>query len=757
MANKMFELAFQVGAKLNSTFKNTFTGANGQLTALSQNIQKMNAAAADVTKFKKLQTQTGSLEQQFAEAQAKCKQLSIEINNTANPTKKLTNEFNRAQETAGKLKDKLAAKRTELGSVRTALTQAGISTSNLAAQELKLAGNIDRAKRSYDSLTKSMAAQKAAQSKRSELKGQIFDTVALTAAASAPLAAFAELEDAGTRLKATFTDATGKVAPEFEKVNQLAIELGNKLPGSTADFQNMFNVLKRQGLSSQSILGGTGKAAAYLAVQLKLPFDQAANMAANLQDATGTAEKDMMSFMDTIQKAYHVGVEADDMVQGFSKLSPALMMAKQRGAEGAKAFAPLLAMMTQTGMRGESAGNAIRKVIQSPFTNTKALKDIQKQYKIDLKFTNAKGEFGGLQNMFTQLEKLKKLSTADRTNIISDLFGNDAEVQQTVVTLIEKGQAGYDEMNAKMQAQADLQTRVETQLGTLTNMWDSLKGTAVNALAAIGAPMATTLKPLLNDLNNFVGNTLQPFIEKNQKIIGTIGAVVAGLVLMKATLLVTGYAWTFVSSAIATIRTVIALATIAWQLHTGAISLASLAGTKYAWITKIAAAGQWLWNAAMSANPIVLIIAGIAALTAGLIYFFTQTETGKAVWAAVSAFVIEKINAIKEVFTAVTSWIADKWQAIAGIFGKVKDFFTGGDTSISMNQNQLAAATPAVPLTPTMANKTATSNVTYSPTINITGNADKATVQQAVKAGQTDFDKKMAAYSANQKRVAFGY
>lgn len=754
---KIFELAFQVGAKLNSTFKNTFTGANGQLTALSQNIQKMNAVAADVTKFKKLQTQTGSLEQQFAEAQAKCKQLSIEISNTENPTKKLTNEFNRAQETAGKLKDKLAAKRAELGNVRTALTQAGVSTGNLAAQELKLSGNIDKAKRSYDSLTKAMDAQKAAQSKRAELKGQVLDTVALTAAATAPLAAFAELEDSATRLKATFTDAAGKVAPEFEKVNQLAIELGNKLPGSTADFQNMFNVLKRQGLSSQSILNGTGKAAAYLAVQLKLPFDQAANMAANLQDATGTAEKDMMSFMDTIQKAYHVGVEADDMVQGFSKLSPALMMAKQRGAEGAKAFAPLLAMMTQTGMRGESAGNAIRKLIQAPFTNTKPLADIKKNYGIDLQFTNKNGEFAGLQNMFTQLEKLKKLSTAQRTNIISDLFGNDAEVQQTVVTLIEKGQAGYDEMNAKMQQQADLQTRVETQLGTLTNLWDAMKGTAVNALASIGAPLAATIKPIITQLNDFIGNTMQPFIEKHQKIIGIVGAVLAGLVALKVTLLVTGYAWTFVSSAVATLRTIIAVSTIAWQLHSGAITLASLAGTKYAWITKIAAAGQWLWNAAMNANPIMLIITAVAALTAGLIYFFTQTETGKKVWAAISQFVIEKINAIKEVFTAVTQWISDKWQAIAGIFGKAKDFFTGGgDTNINLNK-QTAAISPVTPITPNVATKSASSSVTYSPVINITGNADKATVQQAVKAGGDDFNKKMSNYMAQQKRLGYGY
>lgn len=43
----------------------------------------------------------------------------------------------------------------------------------------------------------------------------------------------------------------------------------------------------------------------------------------------------------------------------------------------------------------------------------------------------------------------------------------------------------------------------------------------------------------------------------------------------------------------------------------------------------VAAAKQWLLNAAMNANPIMLVITLIASLVAGLIYFFTQTETGR--------------------------------------------------------------------------------------------------------------------------------
>ena len=52
-----------------------------------------------------------------------------------------------------------------------------------------------------------------------------------------------------------------------------------------------------------------------------------------------------------------------------------------------------------------------------------------------------------------------------------------------------------------------------------------------------------------------------------------------------------------------------------------------------------ASVAQWALNVAMNANPIVLIITLIAALVAGLIYFFTQTEAGRNIWSKFTSFV----------------------------------------------------------------------------------------------------------------------
>ncbi len=61
-----------------------------------------------------------------------------------------------------------------------------------------------------------------------------------------------------------------------------------------------------------------------------------------------------------------------------------------------------------------------------------------------------------------------------------------------------------------------------------------------------------------------------------------------------------------------------AKAAVAWTIAK-AKTLAQAAATG------IATAAQWLWNVAMDANPIALIIIGIAALVAAIIWIATKT------------------------------------------------------------------------------------------------------------------------------------
>lgn len=72
------------------------------------------------------------------------------------------------------------------------------------------------------------------------------------------------------------------------------------------------------------------------------------------------------------------------------------------------------------------------------------------------------------------------------------------------------------------------------------------------------------------------------------------------------------------------------------------------------------------FNAVLSINPIFLVIGAIAALVAGLVWFFTQTETGRQMWASFVEFLSNAWNSIVEFGTKI-------WQGLADFFSNLWD------------------------------------------------------------------------------------
>lgn len=390
----------------------------------------------------------------------------------------------------------------------------------------------------------------------------------LAAGLTLSLKSYADQENAATGLKVAMMDANGEVGKSFQDINKLAIGLGNQLPGTTADFQNMMQMLVRQGIPAENILGGVGKATAYLAVQLKKTPEAAAEFAAKMQDATGTASEDMMGLFDTIQKAFYLGVDDTNMLSFFTKTSSVMKMVNKDGLQAAQSLAPISVMMDQMGMNGESAGNALRKVIQSGLS-VKKIRDVNKimarqKLGVQLDFTDGKGSFGGLDNMFRQLAKLRKLTDVKRTGVLKAIFGDDAETLQVVNALIDKGKDGYDQIQQKMNKQASLNKRVQAQLGTLSNLWEAMTGTATNGLAAIGGAFSGDAKNITQWLGE-LGEKFTKFADENPRVIRGVVGLAAGLAILKLGLMGVGGAISIVSrlmsmTPIGMIATAIALA-----------------------------------------------------------------------------------------------------------------------------------------------------------------------------------------------------
>ena len=134
----------------------------------------------------------------------------------------------------------------------------------------------------------------------------------------------------------------------------------------------------------------------------------------------------------------------------------------------------------------------------------------------------------------------------------------------------------------------------------------------------------------------------------------------------------------------------IGAAAAAWGAWTGAIRL-------WQGVTKAAAAVQAAFNAVMAANPIMLTVIAIAALVAGLTYFFTQTELGQQIWQSFTDAISVGWQWVQEAFA--TAWafiqpiLSGIWTAIQFVGAVFAAVILG---SVMAGWNMFAAVLGAV-------------------------------------------------------------
>lgn len=674
------------------------SGAAKALRAAREQLKSLDAVQARMDGFRRLTQETKTSSIALRAAQQRVRQMAEQLGATEAPSRAATRAYERARAELERLRQAHMGNLRALKAVRADLTAAGIATNRFREHEQRLRTEIEQANRQIGEQKRRLEALGRAQQRMRKMHGAGMTMAAHGAGAMAaggvaargvmaPVAAFAAQEEAAAQLRAAMMQSNGQIHADYARIDALARELGNRLPGTTADFYEMFTMLRRQGMSSQVILGGLGEATAYLGAQLRLPYTEAAEFAAKLQDATRSTEAEMMGLADVIQRTFYLGVDHDNMLQGFSKLSPALGTLRMRGLQATNALAPLLVMADQAGMAGEQAGNAYRKVFQYAMDAEKVGKanSLLKPSGIKLDFTNGKGEFGGLDQMFAQLQKLKGLNTQDRLAVTKKLFGDDAETLQVVSLLIDKGKTGYEEVQRKMAAQASLQQRVNSQLGTLKNLWEAATGTFTNVLASVGESVQPELKALVEWLGQ-VGARFQAWVNENPKLAAALFKVAAA----GATLLV---ALGALAVAVGTVLMPFAGLQLVFTHAMGLFGglgrvLAPLAGR----VLPLLAGAIRMVGAAITANPIGILLM----LIAGLVYviyrnwdffgpWFQKLWDGivaVASWAwgwikRLFAFtplgmIIANWDAIKAYFQqlwdGIKQYVAGAWTAITGIF-----------------------------------------------------------------------------------------
>lgn len=223
------------------------------------------------------------------------------------------------------------------------------------------------------------------------------------------------------------------------------------------------------------------------------------------------------------------------------------------------------------------------------------------------------------------------------------------------------------------------------------------------AVESLGA----SLLPLMRDLSTFISTTVVPAVEKfttwfgkldegtkraglgfgllvaaagpvlsiTGRLVQGVGALVSGVgrfaaAVPRALGAMAGLGRSIASGAAAVGRMTVSLATNAaamavsaarWLAATAAAiahRAATLAGTV---VQAAATAAQWLWNAALAANPIGLIVIAIAALVGALVYAWNNSETFRNIvlgaWEKIKAATTAVFGVIKTVIGKVWDWI----------------------------------------------------------------------------------------------------
>ncbi len=107
-------------------------------------------------------------------------------------------------------------------------------------------------------------------------------------------------------------------------------------------------------------------------------------------------------------------------------------------------------------------------------------------------------------------------------------------------------------------------------------------------------------------------------------------------------------------------------------------------------VQKAVTAAQWLMNAAMAANPIGLVVAAVAGLTAAFVVLWNKSEGFRNFWIelwekvkkvtknvvdSITKWFTETWTKIKKVWSEVTGFFSQKWESVKNVFGKAKDYF----------------------------------------------------------------------------------
>lgn len=438
----------------------------------------------------------------------------------------------------------------------------------------------------------------------------------------------------------------------------------------------------------------------------------------------------MTDYMGTMYGIFKAGANKIGKVKWVKKLAgqtaTAIQMFKTTGSKWAASWTAIGANATSAGV-GVAEQMAVLGKLQSTMSGSEAgtkykafLAGVGKaQDKLNLSFVDS---HGNLLPMLDILNKLKgkfgdTMSVAE-SDALKNAFGSDEAVSLVKLLMADTdGLAKSMDKLGKVKGMEKAMEMASKRVTPLQRITQGIKGVTI----ALGQGLNPALDPLINGMADAAA-TMTGWMTKFPNITRWIGygilAVLGLIAVMGALSMAVGI------SKLAMVGLTPAIAAAKW-----AMALFTKQGL-------IAKGVMWLVNAAMAANPAVLItmaILGLVAAVAAAIYWwddlkaaFLDTSWGKAIMK-----VIDMVMGSFKALTNPIGFVAEKIGGIAGFFG-----FGGDDTSTSSPSLDATKRTATVPggmtkhIANTVANNSTNSRTIGKQEINIHTPVDRQTLQE---------------------------
>ena len=464
-------------------------------------------------------------------------------------------------------------------------------------------------------------------------------TAALTGVGAAGLKVATDFEKAMSGVQA-ITGATGE---EFEKLRETAIDLGATTTFSSGEVAEAMTEMAKAGWSTTQIIDGMAGVLDATAASGE-SLGTVSTIVADAITGFGLSAKDSARVADLMTQAANSGtIGVSDLGESYKYVAP---LAQSMGLS-IEDVTTALSAMSMAGIKGSQAGTSLRTVLANMAKPSKTVATAMEE--LGLSITNSDGSFKSLDQIITVMRtEFSGLTEDQRAYYATALAGKEG--MSGLISLLNLTQEEYDALSASMSncsgiagetaavMQDNLQSKVEQLGGSLESLAIKLSEYVIPYLTGLVEKITAAVEAFTN---------LSPGVQKAILVIAGIVAAIGPL------LVVVGK----VISAVGTILTI----------------LPKLAG-----VLNVVKAAFAVLNTTMLANPIMLVIAAIAALVAAFLYLWNNCEEFRQFWIDLW----EKIKAAaSKAFSDIGQGIEDTvnyiGESIMNGFNNAVSFITG--------------------------------------------------------------------------------